>query len=99
MVLDANPLFLCLPGQYRFLIVTGIFEPDARASRKGVADLDAALAALLAAEMVHERAIYPVAEYAFKHPLTHEVALGAQLTTARRARHAAVAEAIAAARS
>jgi adenylate cyclase len=60
-------------------------------------DLDAALAALLAAELVHERAIYPVAEYAFKHPLTHEVALAAQLTTARRARHAAVAEAIAAA--
>jgi class 3 adenylate cyclase/tetratricopeptide (TPR) repeat protein len=60
-------------------------------------DLDAALTALLAAELVYERAIYPVAEYAFKHPLTHEVALGAQLTTARRARHAAVAEAIAAA--
>jgi class 3 adenylate cyclase/tetratricopeptide (TPR) repeat protein len=60
-------------------------------------DLDAALAAVLAAELVYERAIYPVAEYAFKHPLTHEVALGAQLTAARRARHAAVAEAIAAA--
>jgi len=58
-------------------------------------DLDAALTALLAAELVHERAIYPVAEYAFKHPLTHEVALGAQLTTARRARHAAVAEVVA----
>jgi class 3 adenylate cyclase len=58
-------------------------------------DLDAALTALLAAELVHERAIYPVAEYAFKHPLTHEVALGAQLTTSRRTRHAAVAEAIA----
>ena len=60
-------------------------------------DIDAALAALLAAELVYERAIYPVAEYAFKHPLTHEVALHAQLTTARRTRHAAVAEAIAAA--
>lgn len=60
-------------------------------------DLDAALAALLATELVYERAIYPVAEYAFKHPLTHEVALGAQLTAARRTRHAAVAEAIAAA--
>ena len=60
-----------------------------------VDDLDAALAALLAAELVHERTLYPVAEYAFKHPLTHEVALGAQLTTARRARHAVVAEAIA----
>ncbi|MFI5352655.1 MAG: AAA family ATPase [Candidatus Binatales bacterium] len=61
------------------------------------ADLDAALARLLAAELVYERALYPVAEYAFKHPLTHEVALGAQLTAARRARHTAVAEAIAAA--
>jgi adenylate cyclase len=62
-----------------------------------VGDVDAAIAALLAAEMIYERAIYPVAEYAFKHPLTHEVALGAQLTAARRARHAAVAGAIEAA--
>ena len=53
-------------------------------------------AALIAAELIYERSIYPVAEDAFKHPLTHEVALGAQLTAARRARHAAVAEAIAA---
>jgi len=60
-------------------------------------DIDAAIAALLAAELVYERAVYPVADYAFKHPLTHEVALGAQLTTARRARHQAVAEALAAA--
>ena len=58
-------------------------------------DLDAALAGLLAAELVHERALYPVVEYGFKHPLTHEVALKAQLTAARRARHAVVAEAIA----
>jgi class 3 adenylate cyclase/tetratricopeptide (TPR) repeat protein len=57
-------------------------------------DLDATLSALLAAELIYERAIYPVAEYAFKHPLTHEVALGAQLGAARRARHATVAEAI-----
>ncbi len=62
-------------------------------------DIDAALAGLLAAELVHERSIYPVAEYAFKHPLTHEVALHAQLTTTRRARHAAVADAISAAES
>ncbi|MGE0486678.1 MAG: AAA family ATPase [Gammaproteobacteria bacterium] len=58
---------------------------------------DGALANLLAAELVHERALYPVAEYAFKHPLTHEVALHAQLGAARRARHAAIAQAIAAA--
>ncbi len=60
-------------------------------------ELEAALSALLEAELVYERAIYPVAEYAFKHPLTHEVALAAQLGAPRRARHAAVAEAIAAA--
>ncbi len=60
-------------------------------------DLETALTALLATELVRERALYPVAEYAFKHPLTHEVALGAQLVSARRARHASVAEAIAAA--
>jgi class 3 adenylate cyclase/tetratricopeptide (TPR) repeat protein len=62
-------------------------------------DIDAALAGLLAAELVHERSIYPVAEYAFKHPLTHEVALHAQLTSPRQQRHAAVAAAIASAES
>ncbi|MBI2800683.1 MAG: AAA family ATPase [Gammaproteobacteria bacterium] len=62
-----------------------------------VADVDAALSALLAAELINERLIYPVAEYSFKHPLTHEVALHTQLTTVRRVRHAAVAEGIAAA--
>ena len=34
------------------------------------------------AEFVHEQALYPVAEYAFKHPLTQEVALGSQLARA-----------------
>ncbi len=63
----------------------------------GTLDIDAALAGLLAAELIFERAIYPIAEYAFKHPLTHEVALGAQLTSSRRARHARVAAAIASA--
>ena len=38
--------------------------------------LAGALADLRAAELVHERALYPVAEYSFKHPLTQEVALG-----------------------
>jgi adenylate cyclase len=60
-------------------------------------EVDGTLASLLAAELIYERAIYPVAEYAFKHPLTHEVALGAQLRSARQSRHAAVAEAIEAA--
>jgi adenylate cyclase len=57
-------------------------------------ELKAALAALRRAEFVHEQAIYPVAEYAFKHPLTQEVALGSQLKERRRQVHAAVARAI-----
>jgi class 3 adenylate cyclase len=61
-----------------------------------IAEVEAALSALLAAELITERAVYPVAEYSFKHPLTHEVALRTQLTGSRRVRHAAVAEAIAA---
>jgi class 3 adenylate cyclase len=57
-------------------------------------DLKAALAALRRAEFIHEQAIYPVAEYAFKHPLTQEVALGSQLKERRRQVHAAVVRVI-----
>jgi class 3 adenylate cyclase len=54
------------------------------------------LRALTASEFLYETALYPHAEYAFKHPLTHEVAYDSQLR-ARRARvHAAVARALAA---
>jgi class 3 adenylate cyclase/tetratricopeptide (TPR) repeat protein len=57
-------------------------------------DLKSALAALRRAEFLHEAAIFPVAEYSFKHPLTQEVALGSQLRERRRTVHAAVARAI-----
>ncbi len=57
-------------------------------------ELKAALATLRRAEFVHEQALYPVAEYAFKHPLTQEVALGSQLRERRRQAHATVARAI-----
>jgi len=57
-------------------------------------ELKAALAALRRAEFIHEQALYPVAEYAFKHPLTQEVALGSQLKERRRQVHAAVARTI-----
>jgi adenylate cyclase len=57
-------------------------------------DLIAALGVLCRAEFIHEVAIYPVAQYAFKHPLTQEVALGGQLRERRRGLHAAVARAI-----
>ena len=57
-------------------------------------ELKAALAGLYRAELIYERASYPVAEYAFQHPLTQEVALGSQLRERRRQVHAAVAHAI-----
>ena len=57
-------------------------------------ELKASLAALQRAEFIHEQALYPVVEYAFKHPLTQEVALGSQLRERRRHVHAALARAI-----
>jgi class 3 adenylate cyclase/tetratricopeptide (TPR) repeat protein len=57
-------------------------------------ELKAALANLGRAEFLHEQSIYPVAQYAFKHPLTQEVALGGLLKERRRHVHAAVARAI-----
>ena len=39
------------------------------------------------AEFLFEQSLYPVAEYAFKHPLTQEVALGSQLKERRRQVH------------
>ena len=60
----------------------------------GAEDLKAGLDALCRAEFLNVVSIYPVAEYAFKHPLTQEVALGGQLRERRRQIHAAVARAI-----
>jgi class 3 adenylate cyclase/tetratricopeptide (TPR) repeat protein len=62
----------------------------------GVADpeLDAAVAALRRAEFLFETALYPHVEYAFKHPLTHEVAYQSQLAVRRTAVHRAVAQAM-----
>jgi adenylate cyclase len=57
-------------------------------------EISAALAALVDAELIFEQALYPDVEYAFKHPLTHEVALGSQLSERRARTHAAVARAL-----
>jgi class 3 adenylate cyclase len=59
------------------------------------AELGAALRALAAAELIFERGAYPVAAYAFKHPLTQEVAYSTQLAAQRARLHAAVAGALA----
>jgi len=57
-------------------------------------DLHHALADLKNAEFLYEQALYPVAEYAFKHPLTQEVAYHSQLAERRRRIHSVVAGAI-----
>jgi class 3 adenylate cyclase/tetratricopeptide (TPR) repeat protein len=56
--------------------------------------LDEALRNLVGSEFVYEQELYPEAVYAFKHPLTREVAYGSQLGERRAADHAAVAQAI-----
>jgi class 3 adenylate cyclase/tetratricopeptide (TPR) repeat protein len=57
-------------------------------------DFEAALAALHRAELIHEESLYPDVEYAFRHPLTHEVAERSQLAAQRRRVHVAVARAL-----
>jgi adenylate cyclase len=59
------------------------------------AELAGALTSLAGAELVFEEALYPQAEYAFKHRLIQEVAYNSQLSDRRSRTHAAVARAIA----
>jgi hypothetical protein len=56
--------------------------------------LSAALAALVDTELIYEQALYPDVEYAFKHPLTQQVAYASQLSDRRARTHAAVARAL-----
>ena len=60
------------------------------------AEMTAALERLQAGDFIYERALFPIFEYAFKHPLTHEVAYQSQLQSRRALVHAHVARAIAA---
>ena len=57
-------------------------------------ELEPALRALIAAEFLYEQELYPEAVYAFKHPLTQEVAYRSQLGERRAAVHRRVAEAL-----
>ena len=68
--------------------------PFERHLLNGEEDLKAALGALRRAELIHEESLYPEVEYAFRHPLTHEVAERSQLATQRRRVHVAVARAL-----
>jgi adenylate cyclase len=66
----------------------------AAASGLAMADLEAAVSALRRTEFIVERAVFPVVEHAFKHPLTLEMALASLLKARRRELHADVARAI-----
>jgi len=57
-------------------------------------DVAAALRQLVAAEFLHPVALYPEPEFAFKHPLTEEVAYSAQLGDRRARLHGRAAEAL-----
>src|SRR5262249_47448621 len=57
-------------------------------------ELGVALRVLKNSDFILERSLYPVPEYSFKHPLTQEVALNAQLKERRRRVHAAAAGAL-----
>jgi adenylate cyclase len=58
------------------------------------AELAAALAILKEREFLYEAELYPELEYAFKHPLTEQVAYESQLRERRARSHAAVARVI-----
>jgi len=64
-----------------------------------VAELDrnalrGAIRTLVQSEFLYEASLYPESEYAFKHPLTREVAYASLLKERRRALHADVAKAL-----
>jgi adenylate cyclase len=65
-----------------------------RAGKLPKQELATALHELKSGDFIYETALYPVAEYVFKHPLTQEVALGSQLKERRARVHAAVAQTI-----
>ncbi|MDP9134260.1 MAG: AAA family ATPase, partial [Actinomycetota bacterium] len=57
-------------------------------------ELAVTLTALAGTELIYEQTLYPEAQYAFKHPLTQEVAYRSQLREHRARTHAATADAI-----
>jgi class 3 adenylate cyclase/tetratricopeptide (TPR) repeat protein len=66
----------------------------AAVAKMGTDDLRDVLRRLVQAEFLYEQAVYPEVEFAFKHPLTQEVAYTSQLRERRAETHAAVAKAI-----
>jgi class 3 adenylate cyclase len=77
------------------VIGDGFAEPLlAQVSGSGPEALRGSLRALVQGEFLYEQSLYPELEYAFKHPLTREVAYGSLLRERRRELHGRTAEAI-----
>ena len=57
-------------------------------------ELPATIETLKQSEFIYEQSLFPTVAYAFKHPLSHEVAYESQLGDNRRETHAAVARAL-----
>jgi class 3 adenylate cyclase/tetratricopeptide (TPR) repeat protein len=77
--------------------VIGDEVPERLLERVAGLDRDAlrgALRRLVQSEFLYEASLYPESEYAFKHPLTREVAYASLLRERRQALHAAVATAL-----
>jgi len=90
-----EPVLQWVVGAYVGMPVAGTEPTGAHPTHPVTgAELAAALEALTSAEFLYPQALYPVAEYAFKHPLTQEVAYHAQLGDRRRRIHAEVARAL-----
>src|SRR5262249_8313440 len=68
-------------------------EPLLRRVCDETPELPAHLATLVRKELLYEQALFPETVYAFKHPLTHEVAYRTQLGARRARLHPRVAEA------
>ena len=81
-------------GLLQTAAVIGDEVPEALLERVAGLDRDAlrgALRQLVQSEFLYEASLYPESEYAFKHPLTREVAYASLLRERRQALHAAVA--------
>jgi tetratricopeptide (TPR) repeat protein len=88
------------PAQKRALHAAAVIGKEFSASVLAIVldcpveELEETLRGLVDAGFVYEQEVYPASVYAFKHPLTQEVAYASQLDARRVADHAAVAAAI-----
>jgi adenylate cyclase len=88
------------PAQKRALHAAAVIGKEFSASVLAIVldcpveELEYTLRGLVDAGFVYEQEVYPASVYAFKHPLTQEVAYASQLDARRVADHAAVAAAI-----